>query len=168
MKQIRKKNQRREVSLHDPFSPSYDFYHCVLLWLRAEEIEITSRIMPCPHSILGSYQQVMNYKSCEALLYTHSPESSRITVNCSCDTEQGHEDTMMGSHPRGRITACSIRCSILEYLMEMMVIFISPLGSVSLGGFPDLLTENLEILLFLVEKPGVIFNRSVGVLWLLV
>ncbi|KAF3511769.1 hypothetical protein F2Q69_00007905 [Brassica cretica] len=42
---------------------------------------------------------------------------------------------MMESHPGGRVTACSVRCSILEYLMEMMVIFISPLGSVSLGGF---------------------------------
>ena len=59
-------------------------------------------------------------------------------MNCSCDTEQGYEDTMMGSHPGGRVTACSVRCSILEYLMEMMVIFISPLGSVSLGGFPVL------------------------------
>ncbi|KAF2559765.1 hypothetical protein F2Q68_00015252 [Brassica cretica] len=59
---------------------------------------------------------------------------SRITVNCSCDTEQDHEDTIMGSHPGGRVTACSFRCSILEYLMEMMVIFLSPLGSVSLGG----------------------------------
>ncbi|KAG5388616.1 hypothetical protein IGI04_030157, partial [Brassica rapa subsp. trilocularis] len=73
----------------------------------------------------------------EVLLYTHSPESSRIIVNCSCDTEQGHEDTMMGSYHGGRVTACSIRCSILEYLMEMMVIFISPLGPVSLGGFPS-------------------------------
>ncbi|KAG5374499.1 hypothetical protein IGI04_042179, partial [Brassica rapa subsp. trilocularis] len=70
------------------------------------------------------------------LLYTHSPESSRITVNCSCDTEQDHEDTMMGSHPGDRVTAYSVRCSILEYLMEMMVIFISLLGSVSLGSFP--------------------------------
>ena len=51
--------------------------------------------------------------------------------------EQGHEDTMM-AHPEGRVTACSVRCSILEYLMEMMVIFISPLGSVSLVGFPGL------------------------------
>ena len=52
--------------------------------------------------------------------------------------EQGHEDTMMGSHPGGRVTACSVRCSIFEYLMEMMVIVIFPLGSVSLGGFPGL------------------------------
>jgi len=58
-----------------------------------------------------------------------------ITVNWSCDMEQGHEDTMMGSHPGGRVTACSVRCSILEYLMEMMVIFISSLGLVSLGDF---------------------------------
>ncbi|WZY93666.1 hypothetical protein YC2023_065995 [Brassica napus] len=36
---------------------------------------------------------------------------------------------MMGSHPGGRVTACSVGCSILEYLMEMMVIFIYPLGS---------------------------------------
>ncbi|KAF2548233.1 hypothetical protein F2Q70_00021731 [Brassica cretica] len=35
--------------------------------------------------------------------------------------DQGHEDTMMGSHPGGRVTACSVGCSILEYLMEMMV-----------------------------------------------
>ncbi|KAF3589139.1 hypothetical protein F2Q69_00029778 [Brassica cretica] len=41
---------------------------------------------------------------------------------------------MMGLHPGGRVTACSVRCSILEYLMEMMVIFISSLGSISLGG----------------------------------
>ena len=59
-------------------------------------------------------------------------------MNCSCDTEQDHEDTMMGLQPEGRVTACSVRCLILEYLMEMMVIFISPLGSVSLGGFPGL------------------------------
>ena len=59
-------------------------------------------------------------------------------MNCSCDTEQDHEDTMMGSHPGDRVTACSVRCSILEYLMEMMVIFISLLGSVSLGSFPGL------------------------------
>ena len=52
--------------------------------------------------------------------------------------EQGHEDTMMGSHPGGRVTACSVRCSILEYLMEMIVIIIFPLGSVSLSGFPGL------------------------------
>ncbi|KAF2586418.1 hypothetical protein F2Q70_00036011 [Brassica cretica] len=44
--------------------------------------------------------------------------------------EIGHEDTMMGSHPGGRVTACIVRCLILEYLMEMVVIFISPLGSV--------------------------------------
>ena len=59
-------------------------------------------------------------------------------MNCSCDAEQDHEDTMMGSHPGGRVTARSVRCSILEYLMEMVIIFITPLGSVSLGGFPDL------------------------------
>ncbi|KAG5400380.1 hypothetical protein IGI04_014987 [Brassica rapa subsp. trilocularis] len=98
------------------------------------------------------------YKSCEILLYTHSPESSRITVNCSCDTEQGYEDTMMGSHPGGRVTACSIRCSILEYLMEMMVIFISPLGSFLSG------QTNYRIFLFRVEKPKMIFDRSVGIL----
>ncbi|KAG5384747.1 hypothetical protein IGI04_036217 [Brassica rapa subsp. trilocularis] len=40
-----------------------------------------------------------------------------ITVNWSCDMEQGHEDTMMGSHPGGHVTACSVRCSIFEYLM---------------------------------------------------
>ncbi|WZZ32518.1 hypothetical protein YC2023_015919 [Brassica napus] len=28
---------------------------------------------------------------------------------------------MMGSHPGGRITACSVRCSILEYIMEMLI-----------------------------------------------
>ncbi|KAG5388442.1 hypothetical protein IGI04_029983, partial [Brassica rapa subsp. trilocularis] len=80
------------------------------------------------------------------LLYTHSLESFRITVNCSCDTEQDHEDTMMGSHRGGRVTACSVRCSILEYLMEMVVIFIFPLGSVSLGGFPGdrKYSENLD------------------------
>ncbi|KAF3610658.1 hypothetical protein DY000_02047949 [Brassica cretica] len=38
---------------------------------------------------------------------------SRITVNCSCDMEQCHEDTMMGSHPGGRVTACSVRCNQL-------------------------------------------------------
>ncbi|KAG2251593.1 hypothetical protein Bca52824_081729 [Brassica carinata] len=46
--------------------------------------------------------------------------------------KQGHEDTMMGSHPGGRVTASSVRCSIFEYLM---VGFIFPLGSVSPGGF---------------------------------
>ncbi|KAF3608348.1 hypothetical protein DY000_02048057 [Brassica cretica] len=35
--------------------------------------------------------------------------------------DQVHDDTMMGSHPGGRVTACSVGCSILEYLMEMMV-----------------------------------------------
>ncbi|WZY93846.1 hypothetical protein YC2023_066175 [Brassica napus] len=35
--------------------------------------------------------------------------------------EIGHEDTMMGSHPGGRVTACSVRCSIFENLMAMMV-----------------------------------------------
>ncbi|KAF3519080.1 hypothetical protein DY000_02060726 [Brassica cretica] len=35
----------------------------------------------------------------------------------SCDMKQGHEDTMMGSHPGGRVTASSVRCSIFEYLM---------------------------------------------------
>ena len=49
--------------------------------------------------------------------------------------DQGHEDTIMGSHPGGHVTACSVGCSILEYLIEMMVIFIYPLGSVSLGWF---------------------------------
>ncbi|WZZ14932.1 hypothetical protein YC2023_108021 [Brassica napus] len=29
---------------------------------------------------------------------------------------------MMGSHPGGRVTACSVGCSILEYLMEMMAV----------------------------------------------
>ncbi|KAF3542162.1 hypothetical protein F2Q69_00022001 [Brassica cretica] len=58
-------------------------------------------------------------------------QSHGLKVNCSCDTEQDLEDTMMGSHPGGRVTACSVRCSILEYLMEIMVIFISPLGSVT-------------------------------------
>ncbi|KAG5385907.1 hypothetical protein IGI04_007387 [Brassica rapa subsp. trilocularis] len=51
---------------------------------------------------------VLNLKCTGILLYTHSPESSRITVNFSCDTEQDHEDTMMGSHPGGRVTACSV------------------------------------------------------------
>ncbi|KAL0804994.1 hypothetical protein Bca101_097485 [Brassica carinata] len=46
--------------------------------------------------------------------------------------KQGHEDTMMGSHPGGRVTASSVRCSIFEYLM---VRFIFPLGTVSPGGF---------------------------------
>ncbi|KAG5384507.1 hypothetical protein IGI04_035977 [Brassica rapa subsp. trilocularis] len=32
----------------------------------------------------------------------------RIAVNWSCDMDQGHEDTMMGSHPGGRVTACSV------------------------------------------------------------
>ncbi|KAG5374134.1 hypothetical protein IGI04_042545, partial [Brassica rapa subsp. trilocularis] len=50
-----------------------------------------------------------------------------ITVNWSCDMEQGHKDTMMGSHPGGRVTACSVRCSIFEYLMAMMV------GDLTLG-----------------------------------
>ncbi|KAG5397863.1 hypothetical protein IGI04_019677, partial [Brassica rapa subsp. trilocularis] len=50
-----------------------------------------------------------------------------ITVNWSCDMEQVHEDTMMGSHPGGRVTACSVRCSIFEYLMAMMV------GDLTLG-----------------------------------
>ena len=59
-------------------------------------------------------------------------------MNCSYDTEQGYEDTMMGSHPGGRVTAYTVRCLILEYLMDMVVIFISLLGSVSLGGFPGL------------------------------
>ncbi|KAG5374631.1 hypothetical protein IGI04_039227 [Brassica rapa subsp. trilocularis] len=94
------------------------------------------------------------YKSCEVLLHTHSPESFRITVNCSCDREQDHEDTMMGSHPGDRVTACSVRCSILEYLMEMMVIFISPLG-LSLSG-----RTNYRVLLFRVEKLRVISDRS--------
>ncbi|KAF2592913.1 hypothetical protein F2Q70_00043522 [Brassica cretica] len=31
--------------------------------------------------------------------------------------KQGHEDTMIGSHPGGRVTASSVRCSIFEYLM---------------------------------------------------
>ncbi|KAF3488885.1 hypothetical protein F2Q69_00053611 [Brassica cretica] len=44
-------------------------------------------------------------------------------MNFSCDTEQGHEDTMMGSHPGGRVTACSVRCLILEYLMEMILLY---------------------------------------------
>ncbi|KAG5378243.1 hypothetical protein IGI04_026085 [Brassica rapa subsp. trilocularis] len=66
-----------------------------------------------------------------------------ITVNCSCDTEQGHEDTMMGSHPGSRVTACSVSCSIFEYLMAMMA------GDLTLGRegtslASDLLTENLE------------------------
>ncbi|KAG5378199.1 hypothetical protein IGI04_026041 [Brassica rapa subsp. trilocularis] len=101
-----------------------------------------------------------------------------ITVNWSCDMEQGHEDTMMGSHPGGRVTACSVRCSIFEYLMAMMA------GDLTLGRegtalASDLLTEKLEslfgrtnyrpgIAFFWVEKPRVISDRSVGVLWLLV
>ncbi|CAN7092459.1 unnamed protein product [Brassica rapa subsp. narinosa] len=35
-------------------------------------------------------------------------QRSRITVNWSCDMDQGHGDTMMGLHPGGRITACSV------------------------------------------------------------
>ncbi|KAF3584550.1 hypothetical protein F2Q69_00030007 [Brassica cretica] len=48
--------------------------------------------------------------------------------------EQGYEDTMMGSHPGGRVTACSVRCSILEYLMDMVVIFIFLLGALVFFG----------------------------------
>ncbi|KAG2242694.1 hypothetical protein Bca52824_095463, partial [Brassica carinata] len=51
------------------------------------------------------------------LLYTHSPKVP--CVNWYCDMDQGHEDTMMGSHHEA-VTACSVGCSILEYLMEMM------------------------------------------------
>ncbi|WZY99850.1 hypothetical protein YC2023_072179 [Brassica napus] len=56
----------------------------------------------------------------DLIVYSLS-RKSRIAVNWSCDMDQGHEDTMMGSHPGGRVTACSVGCSILEYLMEMMV-----------------------------------------------
>ncbi|KAG5400314.1 hypothetical protein IGI04_014921, partial [Brassica rapa subsp. trilocularis] len=98
---------------------------------RAEGLASKSLELPNLSSSLVFHRQSHKFK---VLLYTHSPESFRITVNCSCDTEQDQEDTMMVSHPGGRVTACSVRCSILEYLMEMMVIFISPLGSVSLGG----------------------------------
>ncbi|CDY64910.1 BnaUnng00980D [Brassica napus] len=52
--------------------------------------------------------------------------------------KQGHEDTMMGSHPGGPVTASSVRCSIFEYLM---VRFIFPLGSVSPGGFTGLVFD---------------------------
>ncbi|KAF2559770.1 hypothetical protein F2Q68_00015255 [Brassica cretica] len=67
-------------------------------------------------------------KSSSKVVGTWEPEPG------SWDPEPGswdiyHEDTMMGSHPGGHVTACSFRCSILEYLMEMIVIFISPLGS---------------------------------------
>ncbi|KAG5410806.1 hypothetical protein IGI04_007125 [Brassica rapa subsp. trilocularis] len=47
-----------------------------------------------------------------------------ITVNWSCDMEQGYEDTMMGSHHGGRVTACSVRYSIFEYLMAIMILLI--------------------------------------------
>ncbi|KAG5397299.1 hypothetical protein IGI04_019113 [Brassica rapa subsp. trilocularis] len=92
--------------------------------------DFKSRIFQKPNVISLSSSIVFLSQShgFKVLLYTHSPENSRITVNCSCDTEQGHEDMMMGSHPGERVTACSVRCSILEYLMVMMVIFISPLG----------------------------------------
>ena len=66
-------------------------------------------------------------------------------MNCSCDTEQGHEDTMVGSHPGGRVTACSVRCSILEYLIEMMVIFNFSLGLACLRGFMGLVYIYIHI-----------------------
>ncbi|WZZ65583.1 hypothetical protein YC2023_076953 [Brassica napus] len=37
--------------------------------------------------------------------------------------KQGHEDTMIGSHPGGRVTASSVRCSIFEYLVVLQVYF---------------------------------------------
>ncbi|WZZ64171.1 hypothetical protein YC2023_075541 [Brassica napus] len=91
-----------------------------------EQIEFWSRKIPLDQFEVGS--TIIKNKNrpgelfstgLSLLLYTHSPESSHITVNCSCDTEQGYEETMMGSHPGGRVTACSVRSSILEYLMEM-------------------------------------------------
>ncbi|KAG5374228.1 hypothetical protein IGI04_042447, partial [Brassica rapa subsp. trilocularis] len=74
--------------------------------------EYSDQLDPCD----GSEPRVIQ----NLIVYSLS-RKSRITVNWSCDMDQGHEDTMMGSHPGGRVTACSVGCSILKYLMEMMV-----------------------------------------------
>ncbi|KAG5410805.1 hypothetical protein IGI04_007124, partial [Brassica rapa subsp. trilocularis] len=49
------KNQGREVSLDDPFSPSCDFNQCVLVWLRAEGLVFKSLESPKFFS-LGFYR----------------------------------------------------------------------------------------------------------------
>ncbi|WZZ14898.1 hypothetical protein YC2023_107987 [Brassica napus] len=51
--------------------------------------------------------QVCFLSYCILIVYSLS-RKSRIAVNWSCDMDQGHEDTMMGSHPGGRVTACSV------------------------------------------------------------
>ncbi|KAG5414510.1 hypothetical protein IGI04_002077, partial [Brassica rapa subsp. trilocularis] len=68
-----------------------------------------------PNPCDGSEPRVIQNR----IVYSLS-RKSRIEVNWSCDMDQGHEDTIMGSHPGGRVTACSVGCFILEYLMEMM------------------------------------------------
>ncbi|KAG5410982.1 hypothetical protein IGI04_007301 [Brassica rapa subsp. trilocularis] len=86
-----------------------------ILLIRDGQGEYSDQLDPCD----GSEPRVIQ----NLIVYSLS-RKSRIAVNWSCDMDQGHEDTMMGSHPGGRVTACSVGCSILEYLMEMMVIFI--------------------------------------------
>ncbi|KAG5407849.1 hypothetical protein IGI04_013968 [Brassica rapa subsp. trilocularis] len=75
---------------------------CVLVWLRAEDLVSKSLESPKFFS-LGFYR--LKFISTKFILKLE---------------EIGHEDTMMGSHPGGRVTACSVRCSIFEYLMAMM------------------------------------------------
>ncbi|WZY94030.1 hypothetical protein YC2023_066359 [Brassica napus] len=58
--------------------------------------------------------------------------------------EQGHEDTMLGSHPGGRVTGCSIRCD--QKYSENLRLTIeehqpchfrsTTIGGVTVGGIP--------------------------------
>ncbi|KAG5375528.1 hypothetical protein IGI04_040124 [Brassica rapa subsp. trilocularis] len=97
--------------MDEPFSPSCDFNQCVLVWLRAEGLVFKSLESPKFFS-LGFYRLDLS------LSLVFPSQSHGI---------KSHEDTMMGSHPGGRVTACSVRCSIFEYLMAMMV------GDLTLG-----------------------------------
>ncbi|KAG5374386.1 hypothetical protein IGI04_042303, partial [Brassica rapa subsp. trilocularis] len=60
--------------MDEPFSPSCDFNQCVLVWLRAEGL-VSKSLKSSKFFSLGFYR----------------------------DMEQSHEDTMMGSHPGGRV-----------------------------------------------------------------
>ncbi|KAG5397340.1 hypothetical protein IGI04_019154 [Brassica rapa subsp. trilocularis] len=94
----------------DPFSPSCDFNHY------PRRLEWSAR------SCLVIILNLEVKKKWNVICL-----SSSLVIPSQSHEIKGHEDTMMGSHPGGRVTACSVRCSIFEYLMAMMM------GDLTLG-----------------------------------
>ncbi|KAF3606849.1 hypothetical protein DY000_02046322 [Brassica cretica] len=82
--------------------------------LSLEEITISDHLTMSSCVISSIVVRIDSVKTIQENLILDQTDQALSSIR------SGHEDTMMGSHPGGRVTACSVRCSILEYLIEMV------------------------------------------------